>query len=84
MEEAIELIAQEEKAFIIGGAQIYKEVLEKDLADQLDITKVYENFEADVYFPEIKLSDWKLISTEDFSADEKNPHNYGFLKYIKN
>jgi len=84
LEEAIELIAQEEKAFIIGGAQIYKEVLEKDLADQLDITKVYENFEADVYFPEIKSSDWKLISTEDFSADEKNPHNYGFLKYIKN
>jgi dihydrofolate reductase len=84
LEEAMQLIAQEEKAFIIGGAQIYREVLEKDLADQLDITKVYENFEADVYFPEIKASDWKLISTEDFAADEKNKYNYGFLKYIKN
>ena len=84
LEEAISLIQNEEKALIIGGAQIYKETLEKGLADQLDITKVYENFEADVYFPEIKASDWKLIASEDFTSDEKNPHNYGFLKYIKN
>ena len=82
LEEAMDLIAQEEKAFIIGGAQIYKEVMEKGFADYLDITKVHGNFEADVYFPEISMSDWELMSVEEHSADEKNPHNYSFLRYI--
>ena len=84
LEEALELIQGEEKAFIIGGAQIYKETMQKGLADQLDITKVHSAFEADVYFPEINTHDWKLVSEETFSADEKNPYNYSFLQYQKN
>lgn len=50
LEEAIELIASQEDAFIIGGAQIYKEAMEKNVVDQLDITKVHQDFDADVFF----------------------------------
>jgi len=83
LEEAIELVEGEDKAFIIGGAQIYKETLKKGLADHLDITNVHESFDADVYFPEIKTAEWQLTSNEDFKADEKNKYDYSFLSYSK-
>ncbi|MEO8400022.1 MAG: dihydrofolate reductase, partial [Ignavibacteriaceae bacterium] len=48
---------KEEKVFIIGGGEIYKQSVEK--ADELLIS--FMNFEAngDVYFPEIDKKKWK-------------------------
>jgi dihydrofolate reductase len=83
LEKAIELAKDEEQIFIIGGAQIYKEIIAKDLADQLDITLVHKEFDADVYFPEIDLQKWKIVAREDFKADEKNEYEYSFLSYQK-
>ena len=83
LEDAIQLVKEEERAFIIGGAQIYKEAMEKEIVDQLDITLVHQNFEADVYFPEIDTKKWQSMSKEDFSSDEKNSFGYSFLSYSK-
>ena len=83
IEEAIELVDTNEDAFIIGGAQIYKQALESNLVDKLDITLVHENFDADVFFPEINSDIWEEISREDFKADEKNNFDYSFLSYLK-
>ncbi|PWG06824.1 dihydrofolate reductase [Polaribacter aquimarinus] len=83
LEEAIELASSEEKIFIIGGAQIYKEVMEKDLVDRLDITLVHQEFEADAFFPEIDKKVWKEIKREDFKADNKNSFDYSFLSFKK-
>ena len=83
LEEAIELASSEEQLFIIGGAQIYKETLAKGLADQLDITLVHQEFEADAFFPEIDKEIWKEVAREDFVADEKNDFHYSFVSYKK-
>ncbi|NJN50135.1 MAG: dihydrofolate reductase [Polaribacter sp.] len=83
LQDALQLVKDVEHVFIIGGAQIYKQALEQELADFLDITLVHQNFEADVFFPKIDSKKWKLISQEDFKKDEKNPLNYSFLKYKK-
>ncbi|WP_435261379.1 dihydrofolate reductase [Tenacibaculum sp. nBUS_03] len=83
IEEAIELSKNNSEVFIIGGAQIYKQALESNLVDKLDITLVHENFEADVYFPKIDSSVWKEVSREDFIADEKNKYDYSFVSYVK-
>lgn len=83
LEEAIEMAKEEEKIFIIGGAQIYKETIAKNLADRLDITLVHKSFEADVFFPEIDPKIWKEDSREDFTADEKNKLDYSFVSYTK-
>lgn len=81
LEDAIELAKEDQEIFIIGGAQIYKQALEKDLVDKLDITIVHEEFEADAFFPEINSSIWKEIAREDFKADEKNKYDYSFVSY---
>ena len=83
LEEAIELIASQEDAFIIGGAQIYKEAMEKNVVDQLDITKVHQDFDADVFFPAIDSMVWEEVSRENFSPDEKNLFTYSFINYKK-
>jgi len=81
LEDAIKLIEPQDDAFIIGGAQIYKEAMEKNVVDQLDITKVHQDFDADVFFPTIDSKTWKEVSREDFSPDEKNLYTYSFINY---
>ena len=83
LEAAIELAKEEEEIFIIGGAQIYKETIAKNLADKLDITLVHNEFDADVFFPEIASNVWKEVVREDFIADEKNKYDYSFVSYKK-
>ncbi|WBX76291.1 dihydrofolate reductase [Tenacibaculum ovolyticum] len=83
IEEALELSREDSAIFIIGGAQIYKQALERELVDRLDITIVHHDFEADVFFPEIDMNVWKEASREDFIADEKNKYDYSFVSYIR-
>lgn len=83
IEEAIDLVENKDDIFIIGGAQVYKETLNKKLADQLDITLVHHEFEADAFFPEIDLNVWEETNREDFIADEKNKFDYSFVRYSK-
>ncbi|MCO7183863.1 dihydrofolate reductase [Tenacibaculum sp. XPcli2-G] len=82
IEQAIEL-AEGKDAFIIGGAQIYKDALEQNLVDRLDITVLHHEFEADAFFPEINMEIWKEVAREDFKADEKNKYDYSFVSYEK-
>ena len=81
LEDAIKLIEPQDDAFIIGGAQIYKEAMEKNVVDQLDITKAHQDFDADVFFPTIDSKTWKEVSREDLSPDEKNLYTYSFINY---
>jgi dihydrofolate reductase len=67
--------------FIIGGGEIYKQVL--PITDEIYLTLIDEDFEGDTYFPEIKEEEWFEVSKEDFEPDEKNKHKYSFIKYEK-
>ena len=83
IQEAIELANSDDQIFIIGGAQVYKEALKNNLVDQLDITIVHHEFEADAFFPEIDLTIWEETKREDFYADDKNNYDYSFVSYTK-
>ena len=81
IEEAL-LIAKEngeEEAFIIGGGEIYKQSMH--LIDRLYFTDIDTIIEGDVFFPEIDLDVFKLISEEQHKADEKNKYDYNFQVY---
>lgn len=77
LQAALELVSQEEKAFIIGGAQIFSDAMH--LGNTLHLTKVHHTFEADTFFPEIKDAEWQETEREDHSADEKNTFSYSFI-----
>jgi len=80
LDELIAKVKQEEEAFVIGGGMVYRQMMPK--ADKLYITHIHHSWEdADTFFPEIKESEWQLLSAERHSADEKNPYDYTFAEY---
>jgi dihydrofolate reductase len=80
LEEAIEKCSADKTIFIIGGEQIYKDSIH--FADYIYLTKVYENFKADAYFPKINFSEWNVLESERIEKSEKNEffHEYFKLK----
>lgn len=77
LEEAIEVAKKSpgsEEIFIIGGGQIFKEAIEKDLVDQMHLTVVEGDYSADTFFPD--YSEFKIVSKED-KSDEN--YKYSFL-----
>ncbi len=73
----------ETELFIIGGGQIYKEALEKDLIDKMYVTHVNETFDGDTFFPEIDTEKWQKTAEIGNPADEKHAHSYSFTVYEK-
>jgi len=83
IEKAIEIAKEDHDVFIIGGAQIYQQAIEKGLVDRLDITLVHQEFDGDVFFPEIDPKIWEEVARENFKADSKNKYAYSFVSYIR-
>lgn len=61
-----EAIADEPDAFIMGGADIYRQSM--DLADLLYITHIDAEMEADRFFPEIDPAIWEKQSSDKMQS----------------
>ena len=82
--EAIEYVKKKgvEKAFIIGGATIYK--LGMKVEDTFELTRIYKDYESYVFFPEINFDEWELTNQEDQEGIDKNSGEtvkFSFLTY---
>jgi dihydrofolate reductase len=77
---AMEMVKEEEEAFIIGGGMIYRQFY--PLAGKLYLTLVHQSVEADVYFPEIDYNEWIEESREDH-FDEKNNFSYSYVNLVR-
>ena len=74
-------INSDEENFVIGGATIYKLLM--PYVNKLYITKINQDFEGDVYFPEIKEAEWKEISKEKGLKNDENPYDYEYITYVR-
>lgn len=79
IEDALQLVENEEEVFIIGGGTIYREMW--DRADRLYLTLVHAIVDGDTVVPAIDDRKWKQVSREDFQAGEKDDYNYSFINY---
>jgi dihydrofolate reductase len=68
---------QTPKAYVMGGAAIYK--LAMPLADTLQITHIKKPYEADTFFPEINMDLWKIENEEQCVEDNR----LTFVTYTK-
>jgi len=71
--DAIEQMDEEKENFIIGGGSVYRQFL--PFANQLFLTIVKKDFDADTFFPEIDYSEWDIVEREDH-LDEDLPYFY--------
>src|SRR5579859_3094142 len=66
IEQAVERASSGE-AFIIGGADIYRESLPK--AQRILLTEVHGAFEGDTFFPLLSPNDWRETARESHKDD---------------
>jgi dihydrofolate reductase len=71
---AIAFCKDYEKIFICGGGSIYREAIH--LANRIELTLIRQNYDGDVFFPEIDPAIWAKTKTEDFD-------NFSFVSYSK-
>lgn len=74
-------INSDEENFIIGGATIYKLLM--PYANKMYITKINQEFEGDVYFPEIREDEWNIVSRQAGLKNEENPYDYEYIDYVR-
>jgi dihydrofolate reductase len=80
LDAALVRLRDESEVFIIGGGQIYKQAV--GFADKLYLTRIHARFpDADVFFPEIDTSQWRIVDRQTFAANEKNAFAFSFLEY---
>lgn len=74
IQDAIDLAkrANVEELFICGGAAVYESFL--PMADELILSEVDYDGEADTFFPDFNLSEWEMVDIQPHPATEKSPY----------
>ncbi len=71
-EEVSALVDPNRRVMVVGGAQIYQAVMPH--CSEIWLTRVLADVEGDVYFPEIKWTQWEQVSTESIPASERDQY----------
>lgn len=73
--------ANDDEAFVVGGAQIYHEAMSR--ADRLYFTEVAADVQGDAYFPvnfeTFEWDLWETLETEAHGADSENEYAFVFV-----
>ena len=78
---ALVLLAPAPEVMVIGGAQIYRQCLER--CDTIHMTRVHADIEGDVYFPELQPGQWHEQLIEEHPADARHTHAFSFLELTR-
>lgn len=77
-EEAIQYAKSENKEiFIIGGAEIYQQLLPE--IQRIHLTLIHHHFAGDTYFPELNPHEWQEVENISHASDQENAYAYSFL-----
>lgn len=79
IKDALAFVQDDEQAFVIGGAHIYKLAL--PFVEKLELTQVHHSFDADTYFPDVDFTKWNLINKDFHEKDEKHNFSFSYLTY---
>lgn len=77
--EALTLVANAPKAFVMGGGQLYAEAL--PFADELVLTEVDASFEADTFFPAWDRNAFTELRREAHPAQAAGELPFAFVTY---
>ena len=77
IEAALVAAKDAEEVMIMGGANLYAQLLPR--ADRLYLTEVQADVSGDAWFPEITEIQWRELERESHRADENNEFDYDFV-----
>jgi dihydrofolate reductase len=85
LEAAMKAYQDDERIFyIIGGGQIYQAAMDLDVLDEMLITQVEEDYDADTFFPNFEETHWVKEEVFSFAKDERNEASFKVFKYKRN
>lgn len=74
--EAIAAAGGAPEIVIVGGADIYRQVLPQ--VATIHLTRVHADIPGDVQFPKLAENEWREVATEYHPADERHAHAFTF------
>ena len=77
VDEALSEAEDQPEVMVIGGAEIYRQLLSR--AQRLYLTEVKARLDGDAWFPEIDSDEWQEVEREPHKADEANEYDYDFV-----
>jgi len=77
MEEALSAVSPEEELMVIGGSQLFNALL--PVVDRLYLTEIDGQYEGDVYFPELDMTQWSEVAREEHPRDDRHDSSFVFL-----
>ena len=79
LDEALALVGDAPKAFVIGGGELYAQALPR--ADELVLTELHRDFDGDTFFPAWNRREFSETSRERHHTDETPAFDYDFVTY---
>lgn len=76
LENAIELVEDDQEPFVVGGAQIYEQAL--DYVDRIYLTRVHAHVNGDTHFPDLNPDEWQRVLHENHKKDEQHAFDFSF------
>lgn len=76
IDEALAAAQPAPEIVIVGGADIYRQVLPS--VQVIHLTRVHANVAGDVVFPELQPHEWREVAKEYHPADERHAHAFTF------
>ncbi|WP_437922013.1 dihydrofolate reductase [Sphingobacterium sp. LRF_L2] len=76
IQEILTYCRDEREIFIIGGAKIYEQTL--PMSEKVLLTRVDTSIDGDAFYPELPLSEWKLVNSEHHPKDERHAYDFTF------
>ncbi len=80
LEDALELVAGEERVSVIGGAELYAAALPR--ADELVLTEIELDVEGDTFFPAYERSAFEEVGREELRSTEDGTR-FAFVTYAR-
>lgn len=78
IQQALEACASDGEVFIIGGGEIYRQLLPN--TERIYLTRVQASFpDAEVFFPELDPTEWIEEAREIYPRDERNEYDTELL-----
>jgi Dihydrofolate reductase len=81
IEELLLTVNDHIEYFVIGGGEIYKLLL--PYCDNIYLTQIHKDYEADTFFPALDYSDWNIEEEETGFIDDEKTTSYSFLTLTK-
>jgi len=81
IDAALGAVNSENEVMIIGGANLYAQMIDK--ADRMYLTHVDAACEGDAWFPDFNRENWDETNVDTYKLDEQNNYNFKVVTYQK-